>query len=109
MNGHAAKLLRANIDEQTDTLVVGELLYALPKQLADHVLLMEEYQFKGVPIQDGGVAAKLSERVEVDCLWVDKLIVRNPHLNDDQFPPMQKPPISHKVKIKNCDFPILFP
>ena len=60
-------------------------LYALSKQLADHVLLMEEYQFKEIPIQDGGAAAKLSERVEVDCVWVDKLIVLNPLLNDDQY------------------------
>ena len=38
-NGQAAKLLRANIDEQTDTLVVGELLYALPKQSKEEELV----------------------------------------------------------------------
>ena len=39
VNGQAAKLLRANIDEQTDTLVVGELLYALPKQSKEEELV----------------------------------------------------------------------
>jgi len=59
-------------------------LYALSKQLEDTVSLLEEYQFKGIQVQDE-TAAKLSERVEVDCSWVDKLIVLNPQLNDDQY------------------------